>query len=344
MKALVLAGGTGKRLRPLTNTTTKQLLPIANRPILHYILDMVSVTGIEQVGITTAPEWHDQVRDTLGDGRHWGLSLHYLVQEKPAGLADAVTVAGKYLGDEPFLMVLGDNIYKFEIGAFMQHYAEEHPDTLLLLGEVSNPARYGIADMPRGDTVIGVEEKPAIPRSNLALAGVYAFSPLIHDVIYGIKPSPRGELEITDAIQRLIEKGGKARGHRLEGWWLDTGNLEDMLAANQAVMDELMAESRSAEITGDNIICGKIHVESGVQIANSTINGPVSIGRDCKIIGSSIGPYTSLGPGSTVNNAILEFSIIMAGASINDTRVKGSIVGAGCSCHDKTYIYHTILC
>ncbi len=329
IKALVLSGGKGTRLRPFTNTTTKQLLPVANRPILFYIMDMVKEAGIADIGLIVSSEWGDHVKQAIGDGSAWNAQVTYIPQREPAGLAHAVKVARQFLGNSPFLMILGDNVYKCNIQYFVAQFYEYNPDALLLLKEVDDPSNFGIAELGRGGEVTKVEEKPKEPRSNLALAGVYLFSPAIHEAINAVKPSQRGELEITDAIQQLIEMSRKVHGYILEGWWLDTGDVDDLLAANRKVLDEFVRPNIQGQLNSKTKITGKVEVGKGTKIENSKIHGPVSIAENCFIKNSLIGPFTSIGARTKVEDSSIEGSIIMGNCHIHNIEcLVDSLIGS----------------
>lgn len=330
MKALVLSGGKGTRLKPFTNTTTKQLLPVANRPILFYIMDMVKEAGIADIGLIVSPEWGNQVKQTIGDGSRWNAQITYILQPEPAGLANAVKIARQFLGNSPFLMILGDNVYKCNSKDFRAQFYELNLDALLLLKEVDNPSNFGIAELGRDGEVTRVEEKPKEPRSNLALAGVYLFSPAVHEAINTIRPSWRGELEITDAIQQLIEMGRKAHGYILDGWWLDTGDIDDLLIANRKVLVEFVKPNIQGQLDSKTQITGKVEVGKGTMIENSKIHGPVSIAEDCFIKNSLIGPFTSIGAETKLEDSAVKGSIIMENCHIYKIEhLADSILGKG---------------
>lgn len=328
MKALVLSGGKGTRLRPFTNTTTKQLLPVANRPILFYIMDMVKEAAITEIGLIISPEWGEQVEQAIDDGQKWNAHVTYILQPEPAGLAHAVKVARQFLRNSPFLMILGDNVYKCNIQDFVAQFHKDKPDALLLLKEVDNPSNFGIAELDSEGEVTRVEEKPREPRSNMALAGVYLFSPAVHEAIDTIKPSWRGELEITDAIQQLIEMGRKVHGYILDGWWLDTGNIGDLLMVNRKVLSELVKPNIQGQLDSKTQMTGNIEVGKGTIIENSKLHGPVSIAQDCFIRNSFIGPFTSVGAGTEVEGSSIEGSIIMENCHIRRIeRLAESLIG-----------------
>ncbi len=337
MKALVLSGGRGTRLRPLTNTITKQLLPVANRPILFYILDIVREAGIKSAGIVVSKEWGEQVAAAVGDGTSWGLETTFITQDAPKGIAHAVKIARKFLGDSPFLMVLGDNVYKCNIRQFVDASHQKKADANLLVKPVTDIHAFGIAELNNKGRVIRVQEKPEKATSNLALAGIYLFSSRIHEAIEQITPSSRGELEITDAIQKLIDMEGNVLTHILEGWWLDTGSKEDLLGANRAVMDEYMTARILSNIDSTSRIQGKVEIRDKTMIVDSVIEGPVSIAENCVISSAYIGPYSSIGTGVVIENTTIKDSIILANCYINTHEsIEHSIIGQGTRLTEKS--------
>lgn len=328
MKALVLAGGKGTRLRPLTYTGAKQLMPIANRPILSYVFDNIADAGIKEVGVIISPETGEEIKAAMGDGSCWGLDITYILQAEPKGLAHAVLTGRRFLGDSPFVMYLGDNLIGCRIRDFVKTFRSSRSDAMILLKPVDNPSAFGVAEVDEAGKILGLEEKPVEPRSNLALVGVYIFSKAIHKAIDGIRPSGRGELEITDAVQRLIELKRPVKSFILDTWWLDTGKKDDLLAANTVVLDEWFKRSLSGSIDEASIITGRVTVEDGAMIKNSTLRGPIVVGSGAVVEDSFIGPFTSIGPGAVIRGSIIEHSVILAGAEITGiARLEDSLIG-----------------
>ena len=328
MKALILSGGKGTRLRPLTHTIAKQLIPVANKPIIHYVVDSVAQSGIKDIGVIIAPETGEDVKETIGDGNLWDVDVTYIQQESPLGLAHAVKTAREFLGDSPFLMYLGDNLIGMEIKGFLDEFRNEDIDASILLKGVHEPQRFGVAEVNGSGEVVRLVEKPKDPPSNLALVGVYAFSTVIHEAIDRIKPSWRGELEITDAIQELISMGRKVKSHVLDSWWLDTGKKDDMLEANRVVLDEMIHSDVKGKVAAGSKVIGRVYVEEGSYIENSTVRGPVVIGRDTILRNAFVGPYTSIGNDCRVEDTSLEFCVILDGSQIiGIERLEESLVG-----------------
>jgi glucose-1-phosphate thymidylyltransferase len=329
IKALVLAGGKGARLKPLTNTIAKQLLPVANKPILFYVLEQIREAGITDIGMIISEETGHLIREAAGDGSRWASHITYITQSRPLGLAHAVSTAGEFLGDSPFLMFLGDNLIEGGIKSFVDEFDSSRPDALILLKEVADPRAFGVAELNSAGQVIKLVEKPAEPRSNLALVGVYLFTPDIHLAIARIQPSWRGELEITDAIQKLLEMGKGISSHVLKGWWLDTGKKDDLLEANRVVLDGHCKRNILCSADACSKIVGRVEIGVNTNIINSVIRGPVSIAASCRISNSFIGPFTSIGESTVIDNASIEHSVILSKCRIsNMERVADSVIGA----------------
>jgi glucose-1-phosphate thymidylyltransferase len=326
LKGLILSGGKGTRLRPITHTSAKQLVPVANRPVLFYAIEAMAEAGIEEVGIIIAPETGDEIREVTGDGERFGVRITYILQDEPAGLAHAVLTAEPFLGDSPFVMYLGDNLLQGGIGDLVRAFDEYAPDALILLTEVADPENYGVAELQDG-AVVRLVEKPAQPRTNLALVGVYMFTPAVHDAARAISPSARGELEITDAIQHLVDTGLRVDPHVVKGWWKDTGRLEDMLAANRLVLDTI-----STRVEGDLVdsqVDGRVIIETGARLERSSVRGPAIIGAGAQLVDAYVGPYTAVGENCVIAGAEVEHSIMLAGSEVRnlDGRIESSLLG-----------------
>jgi len=330
MKALILAGGKGSRMKPLTNTMAKQLLPVANKPIIFYVLDQIREAGITDIGIIVSPETSPYIREATGNGSKWDASITYIPQTEALGLAHAVKTAQAYLGDSPFLMFLGDNLLHGGITTFVEQFNKNSPDALILLKSVKETSSFGIAELDKEGKVCHIEEKPEHPRSNLAVIGVYIFSPAVHEAIAYIKPSWRGELEITDTIQRLISTGKDVQSHILDGWWLDTGKKDDLLEANRVVLDDFLKRDVKGNVDKVSQINGRVNIGQGAKIENCSINGPVSIAERCQVRNSYIGPFTSIGAGTVIENCSIEHSVILGGCHISNVEhLIDSIIGRG---------------
>jgi len=331
MKALILAGGEGTRLRPITHTRAKQLVPVANKPILFYGIEAMVAAGITEIGVIvggTGPE----VRAALGDGSAFGAQITFLPQDAPLGLAHCVLIARDFLGDDDFVMYLGDNLLEQDLGAFVAAFeearaGEQPPSAQILLKRVPDPHRFGIATLDHAGHVVELVEKPADPPSDLALVGVYLFDPTIHDAVRAIAPSARGELEITDAIQWLITSGKRVRTELLTGWWIDTGKLTPLLEANRLLLEKI--ETRiDGKVDADSSLDGRVIVAEGAEIVNSTIRGPVTIGRDTRVVDSFVGPFSAIGDRCEVIDSEVEHSVVMDDSKVLQIpRLEDSLIG-----------------
>jgi glucose-1-phosphate thymidylyltransferase len=326
VKALVLAGGAGTRLRPLTHTSAKQLVPVANKPVLFYGLEAIKDAGITDVGLIVG-DTAAEIQSAVGDGSAFGIHATYIRQEAPLGLAHAVLVARDFLGDEDFVMYLGDNFIVGGIDGLVAEFSAARPHAQIMLTEVSDPGAFGIAELDASGAVIGLEEKPKQPKSNMALVGVYIFTPAIHEAVRSLKPSWRGELEITEAIQWLMDNGKTVRSTTITGYWKDTGNVPDMLEVNRLVL-ETAEPSLAGTVDPDCELIGRVVVETGAQVSGSRIVGPVIIGSGTKVTSSYIGPFTAIAQDCTVSDSEIEYSIVLRGASIRGVgRIEASIIG-----------------
>jgi len=327
MKGLVLSGGKGTRLRPLTYTIAKQLIPVANRPILAYVFDHLRAAGISDIGVVISPDTGESVKAFLGDGRAWGAQVTYIMQAEPLGLAHAVKVSRRFLGDEPFVMYLGDNLLQDGVGETVRVFEKEGADAVIMLKRVKSPCSFGVAVLDENGNVQRLVEKPKEPPSDLALVGVYVFSSRVHEIIEQLKPSKRGELEITDAIQRLMETGGKVRARVVTGWWLDTGKKDDLLDANYVVLDTYCQRDVQGA-TENSVITGRVTVGPGALVRNSTVRGPTVIGANAIIEDSFIGPHTSIGDGCTIRRSGVAHSVILEHSLVEDIkRLEDSLIG-----------------
>lgn len=329
MKALILSGGKGTRLRPLTYTGAKQLVPVANKPILWYGIEDIVAAGITEIGIIISPETGEEVKTKTGNGERFGANITYILQEQPAGLAHAVKIAQPFLGDSPFIMYLGDNIIERELQTFLAQFKEQQLDSLIMLRRVSNPSAFGVAKVDEKGRVLHLIEKPKDPPSNLALVGIYFFAPVIHEAIANIKPSARGELEITDAIQCLIDWQKNVESRILEGWWLDTGKKDDLLEANRIILDTQLVPNIIGEVDEKSDVIGRVQIGSGTKVINCSIRGPAIIGENCHLENCFIGPYTSIADEVKLLETDLEHSVILKGARIDGIhqRIVDSVIG-----------------
>jgi glucose-1-phosphate thymidylyltransferase len=326
LKGLILSGGKGTRLRPITHTSAKQLVPVANKPVLFYGIEAMAQAGIEEVGIIIAPETGDEIRTAAGDGSRFGVKLSYIIQDEPLGLAHAVLTAEPFLADSPFVMYLGDNLLQGGIEDLVAAFRAGQPDALILLTSVPDPEQYGVAELQNG-SVVRLVEKPATPTSDLALVGVYMFTPAVHSAARAIEPSGRGELEITDAIQHLVDAGMRVEPHVVRGWWKDTGRLEDMLAANRLVLDTIEARVEGELV--ESQVDGRVVVEAGARLERSAVRGPAIIGAGARLRDCYVGPYTAVGENCAIENAEVEHSILLAGSAVRDLagRMESSLLG-----------------
>jgi glucose-1-phosphate thymidylyltransferase len=326
MKGLILSGGRGTRLRPLTYTSAKQLVPVANKPVLFYAIEALAAAGIHEIGIVVG-DTQAEIRAAVSDGSRWGVRITYIEQDAPRGLAHAVLISEPFIGSDPFVMYLGDNLLNRGIGRFVEEFVREAPAAQILLARVPDPQMFGVAELANG-RVIRLVEKPSEPKTDLALVGVYMFSAAVFDAVKVIKPSFRNELEITDAIQNLIDRGLEVRPHIVDGWWKDTGKLDDMLEANRLILETL---ERRVEGTVDaaSRVEGKVVIEEGAVVERSVVRGPVIIGARARIVNAFVGPFTSIMNDAEVLDSEIEHSIVLEGSSISNlsNRVEDSLIG-----------------
>jgi glucose-1-phosphate thymidylyltransferase len=325
MKALILAGGKGTRLRPITFSMAKQLVPVANKPVLFYGLEAVAEAGIREVGIIVG-DTAAEIQQAVGDGSRWGIRATYIPQPEPLGLAHAVLTAEPFLQDEPFLMYLGDNIVTSSVKPLVEAFEQRTPNALILLAEVPNPQEFGVAEL-QGERVVRLIEKPKQPPSNLALVGVYLFDKHIFEAARAIQPSWRGELEITDAIQYLIDNGYTVESQQISGWWKDTGSLDALLEANRLVLEDL--EPSNQGILEATQLHGRVAIGAGSMLKRCTVRGPAIIGANCHLEDCYIGSFTAIGDGVRLVSCEVEYSIILEGSSVEHigTRIEGSLLG-----------------
>ncbi len=328
MKALILAGGKGTRLRPLTSTMAKHLLPVANKPILYYVIEQIREAGIQDIGIVISPETGPDLKAALNDGSRWGASITYILQSPPLGLAHAVQTSQEFLADSPFLLFLGDNLIQEGVKGLVKEFKETPAQALIVLKEVADPRAFGVAEIEDQGRISRVVEKPKEPKSNLALVGAYIFTPVVHQAIAQIKPSWRGEYEITDAIQKLLDMKQTVKSHILQGWWLDTGKKDDLLEANRVILDEYVRRDIQGEVNPGSQIIGRVQIEAGARVENCLIRGPVCIAPGCKIRNSFIGPFTAVGAGTLIENSSIDYSVIMENSLIQNVKhLADSVIG-----------------
>lgn len=328
LKGLILSGGAGTRLRPITHTSAKQLVPVANKPVLFYGIEALVDAGVEEIGIIIAPETGEEIREAAGDGSRFGAKITYIVQDKPAGLAHAVLTAEEFIGGSPFVMYLGDNLLRDGLRGLVASFRADQPHALILLTPVEDPQSYGVAELDGNEHIVRLIEKPKDPPSNLALVGVYLFSPAIFDAARALEPSWRGEYEITEAIQSLIDDGHTVQSEVVRGWWKDTGQLADMLEANRLVLEELVTRVEG-EVDERSKVEGRVVIEAGAVLVDSVVRGPAVIGAGARVEGAYVGPYTSIGENVRVCRSEVENSIVLSGSVVEDlnTRLEASLLG-----------------
>ncbi len=326
MKALILSGGKGTRLRPITHTSAKQLVPVANKPILFYTIEAVREAGITDVGIIVG-DTHEEIKAACGDGSQWGVKITYIKQDEPLGLAHAVKIAEDYIAGDTFVMYLGDNLIRDGITDLVERFKEETPNSQILLAHVPNPCSFGVAELD-GDRIVRLVEKPKEPKSDLALVGVYMFDSTVFEAVNAIKPSWRGELEITDAIQYLVDTNRRVNAHIIRGWWKDTGKRDDMLEANRIVLEDIETLVEG-EVDQQSVIHGRVRIGEGSTVTGSTIRGPAVIGRNCRVLDAYIGPFTSINDNTIIERSEIEHSIILEDCVIEDLqgRMVDSLLG-----------------
>ncbi|MFJ4781734.1 glucose-1-phosphate thymidylyltransferase [Streptomyces sp. NPDC088794] len=326
MKALVLSGGAGTRLRPITHTSAKQLVPVANKAVLFYGLESIAAAGITEVGVIVG-DTAAEIEEAVGDGSKFGLRVTYIPQERPLGLAHAVLIARDWLGDDDFVMYLGDNFIVGGISALVGEFRRDRPAAQILLTQVADARAFGVAELDATGQVVGLEEKPEHPKSDFALVGVYLFTPVVHDAVRAIRPSWRGELEITHALQHLIDTGADVRSTVIQGYWKDTGNVTDMLEVNRTVLETLEPRT-DGEVDEESELIGRVVVEEGARIVRSRIVGPVLIGAGTVVEDSYVGPFTSVAENCGITDSELEFSIVLRDSSIRGVgRIENSLIG-----------------
>ncbi|MEM0488942.1 MAG: glucose-1-phosphate thymidylyltransferase [Candidatus Bathyarchaeia archaeon] len=327
MKGVILHGGAGTRLRPLTFSGPKQLIPVANKPVSQYVLEDLRDSGIKEVAIVLGETFPELVRNYYGDGSRFGVTITYVYQGRPLGIAHAISLCKDFVGDDRFVVYLGDNILQNGIKSYLREFVNSDYDAMILLKEVEDPTRFGVAEFDKDGRLVRLVEKPKVPPSKYALVGVYFLTPLIFDMIRRLKPSWRGEYEITDALQMLIDEGYNVGYRFVSGWWLDTGKKDDILYANALILDERVERRIEGEIINSKVE-GRVSIERGTKVVNSVVRGPAIIGESCYIENSFIGPYTSVGRNSNIINSNIEYSVIMEGAQIVGVdRLEESLIG-----------------
>ena len=328
MKGLILSGGKGTRLYPITYTRAKQLVPVANKPVLFRVIEAIHDAGIDDIGIVVG-DTANEIKEAVGTGRRWGIKITYIQQEAPLGLAHAVKVSQDYLGTDKFVMFLGDNVIEGGISGLISQFESSDYNCQIVLTPVDNPSRYGVAELdPDTRRIIRLVEKPRNPPSDLVLVGIYMFDETVWEAVQAITPSWRGELEITDAIQYLVDKGYNVHPYIHRGWWIDTGEPGEMLEANDLVLDEI-DHRIEGYVDRDSQVNGKVTIEKGAEIINSRIRGPAIIGEDARIVNSYVGPFTSIYHNVLIENSEIEHSMVLEHSQILDIpyRIEDSLIG-----------------
>ncbi len=339
MKGLILSGGTGSRLYPLTYTNAKQLIPVANKPILVRVIESIRDAGIDEIGIVIGVGARaDMVRKEIGNGERWGIAITYITQDAPLGLAHAVKVSADFLGDDRFVMFLGDNVIEGGISTLITKFGKSDWNSQIVLTHIENPQQYGVAELDEDGSIRRLVEKPKNPPSDLALVGIYMFDHNILTAANSIVPSARGELEITDAIQWLVDNGYTVHPYVHHGWWIDTGRPNDMLNANDHVLEEI-AYYVNGLVDADSNVDMRVRVEEGAEIINSIVRGPAIVGKNSRIVNSYIGPFTSIAHDVLIENSEIEHSVVLENSSIKDieARIQDSLIGRNVCIHRSPF-------
>jgi glucose-1-phosphate thymidylyltransferase len=328
LKGLILSGGKGTRLRPLTYTGAKQLVPVANKPVLFYVIEDLVEAGVTDLGIVIAPDTGDQIREAVGDGSRFGAQVTYILQDEPKGIAHGIKIARDFLGDERFILFLGDNFIRDGIVPFVETFRNTNIHSQIILYQVPNPEALGVAVLDGEGRVVRLVEKPKVFVSDKAVIGIYMFDSHVFEAVNAIRPSARGELEITDTIQYLVDHGYEVRASLLTGWWIDTGKMGDILEANRLVLDTF--ETRiDGEVDAESEVCNKVVVEAGARIERSRVRGPAIIGANSHLVDAYVGPYTSIGHDCTIIESEIEHSVVLEHSRIIDVeqRIEDSLIG-----------------
>jgi glucose-1-phosphate thymidylyltransferase len=328
LKGIVLSGGKGNRLRPLTYTGAKQLVPIANKPVIFYAIEQIVAAGVDDITVIISPETGEQVRAAVGDGTRFGATIGYVTQPEPRGIADAVRTARERVGDAPFVTFLGDNFLTHGIVEHARAFVASDDDAGILLKHVPDAREFGVAQF-EGERLVRLIEKPQQPPSDLAVIGIYFFTPRVFDAIDAIHPSPRGELEITDTVQWLLDAGARVRADVVEGQWIDTGRHDDLLAANRAILETLPAEPSHGTVDEASKLHGRVVLQEGCRVVNSVISGPAIVGERTRIEHAYIGPFTSIGPDCRISDSEISGSVVMENTTIGriGQRIEQSLIG-----------------